>query len=383
MRVTQTRPGAAALGRTLGLVAPTAATGSSAPMSRSSPRCAQRPAGRRSRTSPRSGRTTSPRRTGSPNLAAVAPGRAAVVAAGYRPPARLDRPAGAGRSPWLGHRGRAPAEDRRATAGGRRRVLAARDRASSTGARSALRAEPSRAVAATARPPRRCGSGPGRHRRRRAPSPPRPGAPAGGAGSHPTPATRCPGCGTQSGAPASADAAASTPCLPGRAARASLAACPPPPGPRRPAVGRARRDRVRCRDRCLRRSHLTRPRADAGRLPGHRVRDRQARHRDRAPRVGDAGCDDDVLNPTAIGLDASGKDQEAPVRLYLYIFRNREAYARLRSAIDGCARSFVTDPETFELIESSPFVLAGQGPWAPEFKATLREALTVASGTGD
>ena len=98
---------------------------------------------------------------------------------------------------------------------------------------------------------------------------------------------------------------------------------------------------------------------------------------------GDAGCNDKVLNPTAIGLDASGKDQAAPVRLYLYIFRDREAYDRLRSAIDECARSFVTDPETFDSIESSPFVLAGQGPWAPEFKATLREALTEASGTGD
>jgi hypothetical protein len=98
---------------------------------------------------------------------------------------------------------------------------------------------------------------------------------------------------------------------------------------------------------------------------------------------GDAGCDDKVLNPTAIGLDASGKDQAEPVRLYLYIFRDRDAYERLRSAIDECARSFVTDPQTFESIESSPFVLAGQGPWAPEFKATLREALTVASGTGD
>ena len=95
------------------------------------------------------------------------------------------------------------------------------------------------------------------------------------------------------------------------------------------------------------------------------------------------GCNDRVLNPTAIGLDASGKDQAAPVRLYLYIFRDREAYERLRSAIDECAQSFVTDPQTFESIESSPFVLAGQGPWAPEFKATLREALTEASGTGD
>jgi hypothetical protein len=98
---------------------------------------------------------------------------------------------------------------------------------------------------------------------------------------------------------------------------------------------------------------------------------------------GDAGCNDKVLNPTAIGLDASGKDQAEPVRLYLYIFRDREAYERLRSAIDACAQSFVTDAQTFESIESSPFVLAGQGPWAPEFKATLREALTVASGTGD
>lgn len=98
---------------------------------------------------------------------------------------------------------------------------------------------------------------------------------------------------------------------------------------------------------------------------------------------GDAGCNDPVLNPTAIGLDASGLDQAEPVRLYLYIFRNREAYERLRASVDECARSFVTDPETFESIESSPFVLAGQGPWSPEFRAALREALTEASGTGD
>ena len=98
---------------------------------------------------------------------------------------------------------------------------------------------------------------------------------------------------------------------------------------------------------------------------------------------GDAGCDDPTLNPTAIAFDASGLDQATPVRLYLYIFRNRTSYERLRGSIDGCARSFVTDPDTFESIESSPFVLAGQGPWAPEFKATLREALTVASGTGN
>jgi hypothetical protein len=98
---------------------------------------------------------------------------------------------------------------------------------------------------------------------------------------------------------------------------------------------------------------------------------------------GDAGCNDPVLNPTAIGLDASGLDQVETVRLYLYIFRNREVYERLRGAVDECARGFVTDPETFESIESSPFVLAGQGPWAPEFKAALRDALTEASGTGN
>ncbi len=98
---------------------------------------------------------------------------------------------------------------------------------------------------------------------------------------------------------------------------------------------------------------------------------------------GDAGCDDPVLNPTAIGVDAMGLDQEEPVRLYLYIFRNRDSFERLRSTIDGCARSFVTDPETFESIEASPFVVAGQGPWAPEFEATLRETLVEAAGTGD
>ncbi len=98
---------------------------------------------------------------------------------------------------------------------------------------------------------------------------------------------------------------------------------------------------------------------------------------------GDAGCDDPVLVPTAIGLDASGLDQAEPVRIYLYIFRNRASFERLRATIDDCARAFVTDPETFESVEQSPFVLAGQGPWAPEFEAAIRESLEVAAGTGD
>jgi hypothetical protein len=98
---------------------------------------------------------------------------------------------------------------------------------------------------------------------------------------------------------------------------------------------------------------------------------------------GDAGCDDPVLVPTAIGLDTSGLDQAEPVRIYLYIFRNRASFERLRAEIDACARSFVTDPQTFETIEQSPFVVAGQGPWAPDFEAAIREALEVAAGTGD
>lgn len=98
---------------------------------------------------------------------------------------------------------------------------------------------------------------------------------------------------------------------------------------------------------------------------------------------GDAGCLDPVLIPTAIGITAKGLDQTDPVRLYLYIFRNRDSFDRLRATIDDCAASFVTDPQTFESIEDSPFVLAGQGPWAPEFKAALREALDIAAGTGN
>ena len=98
---------------------------------------------------------------------------------------------------------------------------------------------------------------------------------------------------------------------------------------------------------------------------------------------GDAGCDDKVLNPTAIGITANGLDQVEPVRIYLYIFRTRAAFERLRATIDGCARSFVTDPATFESVEQSPFVVAGQGPWAPRFEAAIREALLVAAGTGN
>jgi hypothetical protein len=98
---------------------------------------------------------------------------------------------------------------------------------------------------------------------------------------------------------------------------------------------------------------------------------------------GDAGCTDRELIPTAIALDAVGLDQTRPIRIYLYIFRNRASFEKLRANIDSCARSYVTDPETFESVEQSPYVLAGQGPWAPRFEAALRHGLEVAAGTGD
>ncbi len=98
--------------------------------------------------------------------------------------------------------------------------------------------------------------------------------------------------------------------------------------------------------------------------------------------AGDAGCDDKVLAPTAITFEASGLDQPTKVRMYLYIFNDRAVFERLRATIDDCARTFVTDPETYESLEQSPFVIVGQGPWGPQFKAALRAGLEVAAGTG-
>jgi len=99
-------------------------------------------------------------------------------------------------------------------------------------------------------------------------------------------------------------------------------------------------------------------------------------------RSGDAGCDDRTLAPTAIAFDASGLDQPSKVRLYMYVFRNRAVFERLRATIDDCARTFVTDPATYESIEQSPYVLVGQGPWGTKFEAALRAGLEVAAGTG-
>jgi hypothetical protein len=97
---------------------------------------------------------------------------------------------------------------------------------------------------------------------------------------------------------------------------------------------------------------------------------------------GDAGCPDPDIAKTAIGFDAAGADQATPVRIHIYIFRNRDTYIRERASIDRCAASFVTDPATFESEESSPYVVAGQGPWAATFRDRIRAALVRASGDG-
>jgi len=97
---------------------------------------------------------------------------------------------------------------------------------------------------------------------------------------------------------------------------------------------------------------------------------------------GDAGCMDRTLIPTAISMDASGLDQASTVKLYLYVFRNRDSYERLRETIDTCAQSYVTDPEAFESVDQSPFVIAGQGPWGPGFEAAIRSGLLKAAGNG-
>jgi len=98
---------------------------------------------------------------------------------------------------------------------------------------------------------------------------------------------------------------------------------------------------------------------------------------------GDAGCSDANLAKTAIAFDAVGLDQATPVRIYVYIFRNRDTYERLRSTVDDCARSYVTDPDSYESVETSPYVMSGQGPWGQKFKDNLRSAITQAAGTGE
>jgi hypothetical protein len=97
---------------------------------------------------------------------------------------------------------------------------------------------------------------------------------------------------------------------------------------------------------------------------------------------GDPGCDDPTLSPTAIRFEAQGLDQPDPVQLRIYIFRNREAWERRKSDVDACAVAWAEDPATFELIDVSPYVLAGQGPWPQGFEEAIRNALRESAGNG-
>lgn len=97
---------------------------------------------------------------------------------------------------------------------------------------------------------------------------------------------------------------------------------------------------------------------------------------------GDAGCQDPDLVPAAISFHAQGLDQATPVKLYLYVFRDRAAFERHRDQVGPCAQAWVTDPQTYEELEQSPYMLAGQGPWGTQFEAALRKVLEQAAGTG-
>ena len=121
---------------------------------------------------------------------------------------------------------------------------------------------------------------------------------------------------------------------------------------------------------------------DADGLPGPRRPPERRRDRGADWISGEAGCADGELRKTAIRFEAAGLDQAEPVTLYLYVFRNRAAFERNRASVGPCAAAYVTDADTFEQVEQSPYVVAGQGPWAPEFEAALRRTLEVAAGTG-
>lgn len=97
---------------------------------------------------------------------------------------------------------------------------------------------------------------------------------------------------------------------------------------------------------------------------------------------GDAGCDDQRLARTAIGFDASGLDQAEPTRVHLYAFKNGKVFDELRPLVDLCARSYVTNPAAYAPLDASPYVLAGPGPWAPDFEDALRKALERAAVGG-
>jgi len=98
------------------------------------------------------------------------------------------------------------------------------------------------------------------------------------------------------------------------------------------------------------------------------------------PQSGDAGCSDPSLVPTAISFQASGLGVTSPIQLRVYIFGSDDSYRKLRPNVDACAARWATDPPTFEMVDASPYVMAGQGPWPPGFKFAVQHALRVAAG---
>ena len=99
-------------------------------------------------------------------------------------------------------------------------------------------------------------------------------------------------------------------------------------------------------------------------------------------RSGDAGCPDTDLTKTAISFQASGIDQTTPVEVYLYIFHDHDTFVRRSTDVGTCAQAYVSDPSSYESLAISPYVLSGQGPWAPGFTEQLKEGLTNAAGDG-
>jgi hypothetical protein len=97
---------------------------------------------------------------------------------------------------------------------------------------------------------------------------------------------------------------------------------------------------------------------------------------------GDAGCPGSDLSKTAISFRAGGLDQTTLVQVYLYVFHDHATFVRRSTDVGGCAASYITDRSTYESLAISPYVLSGQGPWAPAFSQHLRDGLTKASGNG-
>jgi hypothetical protein len=97
---------------------------------------------------------------------------------------------------------------------------------------------------------------------------------------------------------------------------------------------------------------------------------------------GDPGCGDSSLSPTSIRFDAKGLDQATPLTLRIYIFKDHATWDRRLADVDTCAQAWATDPATFQQLQVSPYVVAGQGPWPPRFADALRTGITAAAGSG-